>query len=151
MAPGLGPDDQAIDFKFMVHQIHSANYQVCGFNNSIHDYTDLGFPGKLNNCQGCHRADTYYPVDASRIQATTFDAGDRTTLADDRAVSPNASACSGCHTEALAREHMQLNGGDFNAGKTVEGTTISTRVETCALCHGPGRIADVKVMHGVGQ
>jgi len=151
VAPGLGPDDMAIDFKFMIHQIHSANYQVCGFNNSIHDYTDLGFPGKLNNCEGCHRANTYYPVDGALIQATTVDAGDRTTFADDRAVSPNASACSACHTDSLAREHMQQNGGDFNAGKTVEGIMISTGVETCVLCHGPGRIADVKLMHGVGQ
>ena len=30
-------------------------------------------------------------------------------------------------------------------------TLISTGTETCALCHGPGRIADVKLMHGVGQ
>jgi OmcA/MtrC family decaheme c-type cytochrome len=151
VAPGLGPVDMAIDFKFMIHQIHSANYQVCGFNNSIHDFTDLRFPGRLNNCEGCHRPDTYYPVDGTRVQATTVVAGDRTTLADDRAVSPNASACSGCHTDTLAREHMEQNGGDFNAGKTVEGTMISTGVETCVLCHGPGRIADVKLMHGVGQ
>jgi hypothetical protein len=46
---------------------------------------------------------------------------------------------------------MQLNGGDFNAGKTVEGTMISSSIETCALCHGPGRVADVKLIHGVGQ
>lgn len=151
VTPGLGPDDMAIDFKFMIHQIHSANFQVCGFNNSINDFTDLRFPGKLNNCEGCHRPDTYFPVDGSVIQATTFDAGDRSTLADDRVVSPNASVCSACHTETLAREHMEQNGGDFNAGKTIEGTMISSSTETCALCHGPGRIADVKLMHGVGQ
>jgi cytochrome c553 len=85
------------------------------------------------------------------VQATTFDANDRTTLADDRAVSPNAAVCSSCHTDTVAREHMQLNGGDFNAGKTVEGTMISSSIETCALCHGPGRVADVKLVHGVGQ
>jgi OmcA/MtrC family decaheme c-type cytochrome len=149
VAPGLGPDDQAIDFKFMIHQIHSANYTACGFGNSIHDFTDLGFPGHLDNCEGCHLPDTYYPVDGAVVQATTFDAGDRTTLADDRAVSPNSSACSACHTSPLAREHMEQNGGDFDAGKTAEGTIVSTGVETCSLCHGPGRVADVKRMHGL--
>jgi hypothetical protein len=51
----------------------------------------------------------------------------------------------------LAHEHIKQNGGDFNAGKTADGKLISTGTETCALCHGPGRIADVKLMHGVGQ
>ena len=148
-APGLGPDDQAIDFKFMIHQIHSSNYSACGFGNSVHDFTELRFPGQLHNCEGCHQPDSYYPVDGTVIQATTFDANDRTTLADDRAVSPNASACSGCHTSSLARVHMEQNGGDFNAGKTAEGTIASAGVETCALCHGPGRTADVKLMHSV--
>jgi OmcA/MtrC family decaheme c-type cytochrome len=151
VAPGLGPDDQAIDFKFMIHQIHSANYQVCGFGNSIHDFTELRFPGILNNCEGCHRPNTYYPVDGAVIQATTFRAGDRTRLDDDRAVSPNTATCSGCHTDTVAHEHMELNGGDFNAGKTVEGTIVSTGFEQCVLCHGPGRVADVKLVHGVGQ
>ncbi len=149
--PGLGPDDYPIDFKYMIHQIHSANAQVCGFGNSIHDFTDLRFPGQLNNCEGCHRANTYYPVDGLRVQATTVDAGDRTTLADDRAVSPNASACSACHTASLARVHMEQNGGDFDAGKTAEGTLVSAGTETCVVCHGPGRSADVKLMHGLSQ
>jgi OmcA/MtrC family decaheme c-type cytochrome len=149
--PGLGTDDYPIDFKYMIHQIHSANAQVCGFGNSIHDFTDLGFPGHLNNCAGCHAPDSYYPVDGAVIQATTFDANDRTTLEDDRAVSPNASACSACHTSSLARVHMEQNGGDFNAGKTEEGAIVSAGVESCAVCHGPGRVGDVKLMHGVIQ
>jgi mono/diheme cytochrome c family protein len=84
------------------------------------------------------------------VQATTVDAGARTTLADDRAVSPNASACSACHTSSLAKVHMEQNGGDFSAGKTEEGAIVSAGVESCAVCHGPGRTADVKLMHGVG-
>jgi OmcA/MtrC family decaheme c-type cytochrome len=153
VAPGLGPDDQAIDFKFMIHQIHSAQFKVCGFNNSINDFTDLRFPGHLDNCENCHKPNTYYPVDGSVVQATTYDAGDRTTLADDHAISPNAAACSACHSsedDPLARVHMEQNGADFNAGKTAEGTIVSSGVESCAICHGPGRIADVKLMHDVG-
>jgi hypothetical protein len=46
---------------------------------------------------------------------------------------------------------MELNGGDFSAGKTVEGVMISSGIETCVICHGTGRVADVKVVHGVGQ
>jgi OmcA/MtrC family decaheme c-type cytochrome len=149
--PGLGPDEASIDFKVMIHRIHSANAQICGFGNSIHDFTDLRFPGQLNNCEGCHLPDTYYPVDGARVQGTTIRTFDRTTLADDRAVSPNASTCSACHTDSLAQVHMEQNGGNFNAEKTEDGTLVSAGTETCALCHGPGRVADVKRMHGLSQ
>jgi hypothetical protein len=44
---------------------------------------------------------------------------------------------------------MQQNGGDFNATKAADGTMISSEIETCDICHGPGRIADVKVLHEV--
>jgi len=43
------------------------------------------------------------------------------------------------------------NGGDFDARKAADSTLISSGVETCELCHGEGRSADVKVMHGVGD
>jgi OmcA/MtrC family decaheme c-type cytochrome len=103
------------------------------------------------NCEGCHLADTYYPVDPARVLATTMDAGaDRSTLVDDVAISPNAAVCSSCHTSSLAAEHMEQNGGDFAAGKTDTGALVSSGSETCQLCHGPGRSADVKTLHGVG-
>jgi hypothetical protein len=46
---------------------------------------------------------------------------------------------------------MMQNGGDFAAGKAADGTLISSSVETCTLCHGPGRSVDVKEVHGVDQ
>jgi OmcA/MtrC family decaheme c-type cytochrome len=148
----LGLDDAPIDLKRMVHQIHAGQTGVCGYQNSAHSYFGVVYPGHLNNCEGCHKAGTYYPVDPSLVLATTVDAGaDRSTLTDDVAISPNTAVCSACHVSALAAEHMMQNGGDFAAGKNDTGAMISSGIETCSLCHGPGRTSDVKVKHGVGE
>ena len=45
---------------------------------------------------------------------------------------------------------MRQNGGDFSASKTVDHALVSSGVETCVLCHGPGQLADVEVVHGIG-
>ena len=151
-ATDLGTDDESIDLKRMVHRIHAGNVGLCGFGNSTHDYTGVVYPGKLNNCEGCHLAGTYYPVDPTAVMGSTVDVGlDRSILSDDTVISPNSSVCSSCHTSDLARNHMVQNGGDFNASKSETGALISSGNETCQLCHGPGATADVKVMHGVGE
>jgi OmcA/MtrC family decaheme c-type cytochrome len=148
----LGTDDDTIDMKRMIHMIHAGAIGLCGFGNSAHDYFGIVYPGHLNNCEGCHLADTYYPVDPGTVMATTIDVGpDRSSLLDDVAISPNTAVCSSCHLDALAAEHMKQNGGDFAAGKDDTGAIVSSGVETCALCHGPGRSADVAVMHSVGE
>lgn len=151
----LGPDDASIDFKHMIHGIHASGqlgkpYNVCGFGNSVHTF-DFVYPGRLNNCEGCHVAGSYYPVDGSQVFGTTIDANNPAILTDDRVVSPNASVCSACHFDTLDIEHMQQNGGDFNATKAADGALVSSGTETCALCHGPDRIADVKRMHKVDE
>jgi hypothetical protein len=60
-----------------------------------------------------------------------------------------------CHpaseTDSLAETHMLQNGGDKNLSKNADGTTAGGSLETCQLCHGPGRTADVKVLHGVDR
>jgi OmcA/MtrC family decaheme c-type cytochrome len=149
----LGPDDVPIDFKYMIHAMHASRaidepFEVCGFRNSVHIY-DYVYPGRLNNCEGCHLPDAYYPVDGTKVLGTTFDVNDPSTPTDDRVVSPNASVCSACHSDPLDIEHMEQNGGDFNATKAADSTLISAQIETCDVCHGPGRTADVKVVHGV--
>ena len=146
----LGADDVSIDLKRMVHRIHAGNVGVCGYRNSAHDYTDVVYPGRLNNCEGCHLPGTYFPVDPTEVLATTVDAGaDRSTLTDDVAISPNTAVCSSCHMDFVATEHMKQNGGDFEAQKDDTGAMTASGFETCELCHGPGGTADVKVMHGV--
>ena len=149
----LGANDTPTDFKHMIHGMHASGiigkpFEVCGFNNSVHVF-DYVYPGRLNNCEGCHLADTYYPVDGTRVFGTTFDVNDPAILTDDRVVSPNAAVCSACHIGVLEIEHMKQNGGNFDASKAADGTLVSSPTETCAVCHGPGKTADVKVMHRV--
>lgn len=157
----LGADDSPVDFKYMIHAIHrgeEAGYTVCGFGNTSHDFSEVGYPGHLNNCEGCHNTPaanavaSYYPVDPARVLATTFDAGaDRSSTTDDVAWSPNTAVCSACHTSVTAEAHMLQNGGSKTLTKNADGTTASGPLETCQLCHGPGRVADVKEMHGVNR
>ena len=146
----LGDDDQAIDFKNMIHRIHSGNVGLCGFGNSAHPYFGVVYPGRLNNCEGCHAPGGYYPVDPGVLLGTTVDANDPTTPTDDVVVSPNTSVCSACHTDSAAADHMESNGGDFAAGKAADSSLISSGVESCVICHGEGRAFDVKEVHGVG-
>ena len=151
----LGLDDTSVDMKYMIHAMHASGaigvpYEVCGFGNSTHVY-EFAYPGKLNNCEGCHLPGGYYPVDPGAVLGTTVDSGaDRTTPTDDVVVSPNTAVCSSCHTSDLAANHMVQNGGDFNATKSADSSLISSGAETCGLCHGEGRSADVAIVHGVG-
>jgi len=153
----LGADDSPLDLKYMIHAIHNgpnSGFAACGFSPTTFD--QVHFPGKLNNCEACHLSPTatgvasYYPVDQNVVQATTVDAGaDRSSLTDDVAWSPNVAVCSGCHVSAFAEAHMLQNGGSKTLTKNADGSTAGGPLETCQLCHGPGRVADVKVMHGV--
>jgi OmcA/MtrC family decaheme c-type cytochrome len=154
-AAAFGTDDSPTDFKRMIHLIHASGtvgqpFTVCGFGNSAHTF-DFEFPGKLNNCEGCHVPGGYYPSEPGQRLGTTVDVNDPATFTDDVVISPNAAVCSACHQEPLEAEHMKQNGADFAATKAADGTLISASVETCALCHGPGRVADVEVMHHVGD
>jgi OmcA/MtrC family decaheme c-type cytochrome len=168
LATGFDPVDglyeQPIDFKFMIHAIHGAAFRasqganpfiVYGFGGSKNDFGDVGFPGAINNCEGCHIAGAYYPVDDTKVQAMTTSTGTAVNAKNPNpvaATSANMAICSACHTAATAASHMTQNGGSTAVQKDANGRTIpGAAVETCAICHGQGAIADVKVVHKVGQ
>ncbi len=185
-----GKKMEAIDFKRMIHGIHAAaktslngattlygfrnkGIVVYGFGNVANDFSDIRFPGILNDCTACHTntsstsgvgtyeltgiwdpsSSTFGTVMGSTIDAAPT-ATDATTLAsqladqtDDLKISPTAAVCSSCHDGTTSQVHMQSYGALFSATQT----TISggATLETCAICHGPGRTADVKTMHSI--
>ncbi len=57
--------------------------------------------------------------------------------------SPTVNACFGCHVTADNQSHYVLNGGAVYASRS---TGLATN-ETCLICHGKGRVADIAVMH----
>jgi cytochrome c553 len=75
-----------------------------------------------------------------------------TTAGNPIATSANMTICSACHADTLTQTHMMQNGGSTTIVKDAEGRTIpsgAASTETCAICHGPGGVADVQVVHNV--
>ncbi len=117
------------------------------------------YPGQLNRCDACHVGTSYYPVDGTAVQATTFltglskEAPSPTTAGNPISTSANMSVCSACHVDSTAAAHMLQNGGSTVVMKDAEGRTIANpnraNAETCALCHGVGGVADVRVVHNI--
>lgn len=57
--------------------------------------------------------------------------------------SPVAGVCFACHDTPSAMAHFELNGGSiYNPRSTALNAT-----ETCLVCHGQGRIADIAQVH----
>jgi OmcA/MtrC family decaheme c-type cytochrome len=155
------------------HGIREKGLVVYGFSGNPTDFSHVRFPGILNDCNTCHVTttvdDTTYgtyelvgkweiPTASGILGSTIMTAPDPTGVAgtfaqqlanqaDDLNITPTAAVCTACHDSVVAQSHMQLNGALFG----VIQATINTgaTLEACAICHGPGRVADVKVMHGV--
>ena len=127
------------------------------------------FPDTSGNCEACHLAGSYelplatdsagnvtvlpttvntVPLgvqDAVTAKASTASLADSS---DDRNISPTASVCSACHDTALAQVHMAQNGAQFDAFDMNIGLDAAS-TEACAICHGAGRLADVREVHGI--
>ncbi|MCB1646568.1 MAG: OmcA/MtrC family decaheme c-type cytochrome, partial [Pseudomonadales bacterium] len=141
-------DKKPLDFKYMIHGIHAAAYRDTPYSvgNNIFDTTTVHFPGNLSNCTSCHEGNSWQLPLAAGVLASTWDSGaDEAVYSDDVMVSAASSVCSSCHDSALARTHMEQNGGDFIATET------SANSESCSICHGPGRTADIGVIHGLSD
>ncbi len=153
-SPADGLKEQSVDFKHMIHAIHASGkrenpFIVYGFGNSKHDFSTVTYPGKLNNCQACHVADSYQLPLKQQVQGTTIDSGaSLAARADDLKVTPTAAVCSSCHDDPLSKAHMLQNGGASFSTSQAEIDNFDV-VETCVFCHGDGALSDVKVVHGV--
>ncbi|MBA1148110.1 OmcA/MtrC family decaheme c-type cytochrome [Ectothiorhodospiraceae bacterium WFHF3C12] len=171
-------EERTIDFKYLIHAIHgsearSEDLVVYGFSNSVHNFAELRFPREVSDCTACHEDGTFELPLTAGVLGTTIDTQATVNTSspfgtsdflpslavaqdpsDDGNATATAAVCSSCHDTDLAAVHMEQNGAAL--GVTVPYTLQSaidagTPTESCAVCHGPDRIADVRTMHGVGE
>ena len=190
LVPALGTNtllypEAGMHFKNLIHSIHSANFRE---ENSApafkfvrdrstsgiyyYDFSEVTFPGVLNNCETCHKPGTYaveaIPADAltttyvttgvagasvdknglvSSAEATALDVvNNRKTVGQgtDLVTTPVAATCLPCHNSDLPRVHMTGTGG---AQIAVRRDALVAGSEQCVLCHGRDRVVDVNVVH----
>jgi OmcA/MtrC family decaheme c-type cytochrome len=128
-----GTPSTTVDFKVMVHRIHYNNSGAAlpsvlagtPYMVGTTDFSAVVFTQDVRNCTRCHD-------------------GALSAQGDNWKNRPSMEACGGCHDDVyfgaqpdLARPYQTVAhpGG------------IVTDNSTCALCHGPGRVADVTVAH----
>ena len=143
-----GKNEEPIDLKYMIHALHDGNVRaslgapyVVYHRGSYDDFTQITpFPGALNNCNGCHLPNTFYPQDptVSTSLATTVNSNNNSASPTGQtAITPATAVCSACHVSQLDMEHMTQNGGNFTAVKDANSHVANS--ETCVLCHAAGR------------
>ncbi len=154
--PTDGKSEESIDFKSMVHGIHAAAMrenplQVVGFRGFttyVYDTDAVHYPGNLGNCTACHTEDGFQLPLASTVLGTSVDTGDDVNdPTDDLVTTPATAVCASCHDDSVARAHMTNNGGDF--ATTQAAIDDEEVVESCSVCHGAGKAADVAEVHPV--
>ncbi len=138
--PSEAAEQDTIDFRVMIHKIHNAReltvvrnggkYDLVGFSATPLDFSHgelPTMPGGAMNCGKCHLTDAY---------------ANPTERADVRVW---AKACSSCHDSTATRAHIALN----TLGTVTTGDPATTALESCAVCHGPGRDFAVEKVHKV--
>ena len=162
----IGGPEVAIDFKVMVHSIHSGGFReqpfvVIGRNSLVNDFSGVRFPKELRNCTLCHidsggKGTFELPLRAGVLGTTIktqsgYLATPRTIDVDpsnDTKISPTAAVCSSCHDKSEVKSHMVRTGGASFA-TTQKALSDRIVVERCASCHGPGKDEDVRKAHEI--
>ena len=156
------------NFKDMIHGIHggevrSTDYEFVrgGSRSNYYNFSEVVFPQNVSNCLACHKPGTFTPplVDNTLLttnRTTGVSDGQDATVADvstardnlhlpndtDFVITPTAAACFACHDGEEVKAHMEGNGAAINLNRS-----NVVAVETCSVCHGSGKSADVAVAH----
>ena len=133
--PAAAMPPQTISFKDMIHGIHTGEnldmgLVIYGFGGSLHDYSDVAFPGLRQDCSICHVDGAEVPTPPEALPTVVTQAGDFVS-----AKLPQTAACTSCHDSLIANVHGLVN-SDLTAG-----------VESCAVCHGNSAEFAVQVVH----
>lgn len=145
----------------ITHSIHAADFRNNAFTwHDDQDYELVVYPGILNNCEACHNAGTYdysasmysnlwgkFVLNTTTTGTLFGDANDYGTngAATNLVTTTITEKCFACHDSTTDKAHMTLNGGGINVARSV----AYNYVETCLLCHGSGKVSDIKTKHGM--
>jgi OmcA/MtrC family decaheme c-type cytochrome len=145
---------QPNNFKEMIHAIHAGkerkaqnpadpfnfirgNPNATGGNGPM-VFENAVYPAQITDCGSCHKPGTYKLPSSDRYAWTVIDAapaltGSAATFNPALSIrqGPATGACGSCHVTTTAKAHMQQN--------------AAGGVETCVLCHGPGKSAEAHV------
>jgi OmcA/MtrC family decaheme c-type cytochrome len=130
--PAAANPAEGIDFKRMIHRIHtgeelSNDFTIYGFGNAKINFNEVRFPGDRRDCTTCHVGNTYtLPLQKDLLQVKT--PRDYWTP-----TAPIAAACLGCHDSTEAAAHAYVNTTSFG--------------ESCAVCHKEGADYAVSKVH----
>jgi len=133
-----------MNLKDLVHSLHAREARTVPFNfirgtleggrgQGAYEFGAIHYPQRLASCGACHANTATYdlPIDEDALWSViAVEPGVSVTK-----LPPTTASCWSCHDNTIATEHMKQNSGDFLG------------VETCGLCHGPGRTADVMEAH----
>lgn len=115
--PGvIDPDTgNSVAMNVMTHKIHMGRdlpsvqagtpYQIVGFQQSVHDYSHVGFSVDIRSCATCHQPESGLP------RATAF------------ATNPSRAACGSCH------DNINFETGEGHRGIPVQND------QACSSCH----------------
>lgn len=120
------------DMTVMIHKIHRGKnlpsviggkpYQIIGFNQSVHDYSTVGFPHELSNCGTCHTG----------------------SQGDIWMNKPSMRACSSCHDGISFVDPPP-------AGMTLHVGGAQADDSKCTVCHPPsGGLQGISTQHLAG-
>ena len=141
-----------IDFRSMIHKIHSGENLAQGYQIGSSNFSDVRYPRPTTDCAACHVGKNWtLPMANSPAYAPSQQTvyacapGTSCTFANNvwtpapamtpAALAPQTSVCTSCHDAPYTAAHAQLN-------------TTSDGTEACATCHGPGMDWDVAKFHG---
>lgn len=125
----IDPDTgNTIDFKTMIHNIHSGEklpsvvggtpYRIIGFRNTVHDYSTVKYPGNLQTCETCHAGP----------------AGDRWKT------NISSATCAGCHDRTWWASSTPPPGFTVHTG----GPRTDAQ---CLVCHDDNSISPIARKH----
>jgi OmcA/MtrC family decaheme c-type cytochrome len=152
-----------MNLKDMVHALHAAGLTegeavgefnfIRGNPNSgsggtgVYEFAEVRYPNRLDNCESCHKPGTYDVDLVPNVRSTVYDALPGLSVVGPWPMTgpsfaeqmvrklPITAACGTCHDSDGSIAHYATN------------TSTALGVESCDVCHGPGRTADAVAAH----